>query len=464
MYSRVLCKCWKEVDTTIGSSKIFAGFAVTITDIQTSVTEQWLDVSLRLVSPDFDHKMWNKASEFNVFIKPKVNIAKRLQKERFNSLVYSCAVALYLDQDILFFLDKFTNVTNTLACIVRSFAGLDYVRVLAAVDVIVGTHIVEPFLSLTTSSSTDYAKLSEAFPQLYTDLTTVKTELLLDLTSPAMKFVSEERFKACLYPAELLVPTKQIIEENRTSILKVLSILMPQLAAGWSHQRGAVFSFGPQADKECSTKLANLNQEKLKEALINNLDPERSVGYINYELGIRGAKQLAAATSALVKGKGHNLTKGQKMDMKYIKMSAKGGDVVEIIQRWTESQQKLKEEGMDAKEISNLQADKQRHNDLTKLKAYGGPFVSAEAVDEYLKNQEITEEEKNKRFYVEVRHAKASSLSFPKAPEIFRLKKNYKNLSNETYADNLKAFLKRVTCHINMTNKDFQEALNTLAA
>ena len=70
MFSRVMCNVWKDIDITIGSSKIFAGFAVTLTDVQTSVTEQWIDVSLRLVSPDFDHKMWNKASEFNKFIEP----------------------------------------------------------------------------------------------------------------------------------------------------------------------------------------------------------------------------------------------------------------------------------------------------------------------------------------------------------------------------------------------------------
>ena len=39
MFSRVLCSVFKNVDTTIGVAKIFAGFAVTITDIQISVTE-----------------------------------------------------------------------------------------------------------------------------------------------------------------------------------------------------------------------------------------------------------------------------------------------------------------------------------------------------------------------------------------------------------------------------------------
>ena len=201
--------------------------------------------------------------------------------------------------------EKFPNITNTLACIVRSFSTLDYVRVLAAVGVIVGIHIVEPFLSLTTSTKADYSKLQESFPKVITDLCTVKPELLLDLTSPALSFVSKERFQACLYTDELLEPTKAVIENNRTEVVKVLNILLPQLAAGWSKQRGAVFGFGPDADKECSTKVSDQDQEKLKCAPINNLDPERSVGYINYELGVRGAKQLGATSSALVKGNVH---------------------------------------------------------------------------------------------------------------------------------------------------------------
>ena len=462
MFSRILCNVFKSVDTTIGVSKVFAGFAVTITDIQTSVTEQFIDVTLRLVSHDFDHKMWNKASEFDIYIKPKKNTAKRLQKERFNSLVYCCAVALYLDADVLKFLEKFTNITNTLACIVRSFSTLDYVRVLAAVGVIVGIHIVEPFLSLTTSTKTDYSKLQESFPKLYTDLCTVKPELLLDLTSPALSFVSKERFQACLYTDELLEPTKAVIENNRTEVVKVLIILLPQLAAGWSKQRGAVFGFGPDADKECSTKVSDQDQEKLKCAPINNLDPERSVGYINYELGIRGAKQLGAASSALVKGKGHKLIERLVMDKKYVKMAAKDGEVVEIMKKWSESQQKMKEDGMEVKEMSNLQEEQKRHADLTELVRLGGPFTTAEQVDEFMDMVSIKEEDKNKRLYIEVRHAKATSVCFPKQSTVFRLKKDYKNLSNDMYAENLKAFLKKVTCHIDMTNEDFKDALKSL--
>ena len=133
-------------------------------------------------------------------------------------------MAVNLDSDVLAFLDKFTNVTNTLACIVRSFSSIEYMRILAAVGVIIGTHLVEPFLSLTTSSTTDYNKLIPAFQLLYQNLVTVKPELMLDFTSPALSFVSTERFKACLYPTELLQPTVDLIEQYRTEVVQFLSI------------------------------------------------------------------------------------------------------------------------------------------------------------------------------------------------------------------------------------------------
>ena len=38
-----------------------------------SVTEQLIDCFTRLISPDFNHKAWNKSSEFSTFIKPATN-------------------------------------------------------------------------------------------------------------------------------------------------------------------------------------------------------------------------------------------------------------------------------------------------------------------------------------------------------------------------------------------------------
>ena len=158
--------------------------------------------------------------------------------------MYSCAVALALDSRVSSFLAKYTNVTNSLACIVRSLESVKYLRILAAVGVIVGTHPVEPYLSLTSDSNTTWDKLCTAFPTLYQDLTMVEPARLLDLTRPAFNFVSEERFSSCLYSSDLLQPTILIIEQSRTEIISVLNVLLPKLVKGWARQRGQMFGFG----------------------------------------------------------------------------------------------------------------------------------------------------------------------------------------------------------------------------
>ena len=150
------------------------------------------------------------------------------------------------------------------------------------------------------------------------------------------------------------------------------------------------------------------------------------------------------------------------MDKKYVKMAAKDGEVVEIMKKWNESQQQMKENGMEVKEMSNLLEENKRHADLTKLVSLGGPLTTIDKVDKFMEDVTMKEEDKNKRLYLKIRQAKATSVCFPKHSDIFRLKKEYKNLSNATYAENLKAFLKKVTCHIDMTHDDFKDALISL--
>ena len=277
MFNRVMTSVFKDIDTAIGSEKIFAAFAVSLGEQATSVTEIAIDCTLRLVSHDFDSKPWNKASDFDLFIAPKKNNSKRLQQERFNSFVYCCAVFLNLDKDVTAFLEFYPHITNQLACVVRSFQSLDYVRVLAAVAVLLGQHLVEPFISLTSSSKTRYEKLVVAFPQLYTDLTCTAPEKLLDLSKPAFSFISEERWKHCSYKQELLIPVKVVVEENRQEVMKVMKLMLSKLAAGWERQRGDMFEFGPNANPEASNKVSEMDQQALASAPINNLDAERHV-------------------------------------------------------------------------------------------------------------------------------------------------------------------------------------------
>ena len=303
MFVRVALKLFVEIDSTLTPEKIYAGFAITVTDQQISVFQNCVDCTLRLISRDFNHKAWNKAEEFELFMAPHRFNIKRLQMERFNSLVFSAATFLLVDPKVTEFLAKYEHITNQLACLVRSFQTLDYVRVLAAVVVALGSHLILPFISLTSSSITTQDKLMVAFPALYRDLITTAPQELLNLDKPAFKFISEDRFQKTNFPEELLAPSRLVLSQNKELATQVLELLLPKLAKGWEKQQGDEYSFGEKPDPLARDRVAAMNQDKLKLAPVNNLDPERSVGFINHKRSVRGATQLSAASRAHVSGK-----------------------------------------------------------------------------------------------------------------------------------------------------------------
>ena len=173
-----------------------------------------------------------------MFLAPQRLTIKRLKMERFNSLVFPAATFLMVDPRVTEFLAKYEHITNQLACLVRSFRTLDYIRVLAAVVVALGSHLILPYISLTSSSTTTKDKLMVAFPTLYTDLTTVDPKELLNLDRPAFKFTSVERFKQTNFPEELLVPARLVLSENKQLATQVIKLPLPRLAKGWEKQRG----------------------------------------------------------------------------------------------------------------------------------------------------------------------------------------------------------------------------------
>ena len=401
MFGREILGLFVEIDTTLTPDKIYAGFAIMISDTQLSVFQNCVDCTLRLVSRDYNHKAWNKAEEFELFMAPQSIQIKRLQMERFNSLVFSAATFLRVDTHVTAFLDKFEHITNQLACLVRSFQTLDYIRVLAAVVVALGSHLILPFISLTSSATTTQEKLLTAFPQLYINLTTTPVDQLLDLDSPAFDFISVERFKHSNFPEELLASARVVVQENKEQVVKVLTLLLPRLAKGWERQRGDQYGFGSCPDLECKERVSAMDQEKLKGAPVNNLDPEQSVGSINHERSVRGASQLAAASRAHVSGKGADLIKDETTDSRFRKLSGPEGELSSIMKEWNEKQDELAAQGLDSKTVANLATDRQRNNDLTELKAAGGPFTTAADVDEYLSSG-LPEAKMNKRLYLEV--------------------------------------------------------------
>ena len=137
-----------------------------------------------------------------------------------------------------------------------------------------------------------YSELIPAMQLLYEQLIACDPHNMLNISSLSLKFISQERFSnCCRWPEEVLQKHMLFINANQTRIVEILRLVLSQIAQGFFQQRGNIFGFG-DFDKNSSELLTKQDFEKLDEAPINNLDSERSVGSINYELKIRGAKQI----------------------------------------------------------------------------------------------------------------------------------------------------------------------------
>ena len=85
----------------------------------------------------------------------------------------------------------------------------------------------------------------------------------------------------------------------------MLRIILPQMAEGFSEQQGTIFGFGPKATEDAGTVLKMTTAEepkrrKLSKAPVHNLNKERSVGFINYEISISGKRFLETASRKML--------------------------------------------------------------------------------------------------------------------------------------------------------------------
>ena len=305
---------------------------------------------------------------------------------------------------------------------------------MALATAIIGLHLVEPFLSLTYHETVNYQKLIPAMQQLYVDLKTTDPEKLPDISKPAFSFVSERRYKSCLWDKVVIKSLETAISEHHQELIQVFKILLPKLAQGWFRQRGDVFGFGDY-DKSSTKLLLTKDIEVLNKAPTSNMSSERLVGSVNYELSVRGP-HLELAGSSIVKAKSMDLIKLKPMAafQEFRKTATK---INHVIKAWAEKQNNLVEEKMSVKEVENDQVDKRRNNDLETLKKSEGPFTRSSDVQKFVNNPRVSPEEKIKRMYMEVRYARDTCVSLPKASDIFRLKRNHKDLPLEEYAKNL---------------------------
>ena len=113
-------------------------------------------------------------------------------------------------------------------------------------------------------------------------------------------------------------------------------------------------------------------------------------------------------------------------------------DIKKLTKDFNEKMVRLAAEGYDEKKLLNAQKESKKLKDLAFLKDQNppGPFSCVKDIKDFIQHPN-SEEEKNKRIYVEVRYALVTSTTLKENAAVFRLKRNGKNLSTEEYTDNL---------------------------
>ena len=177
-------------------------------------------------------------------------------------------------------------------------------------------------------------------------------------------------------------------------VTQLLHIILPRLAQGFSDQRGPIFGFGPNAEEDTGTilKIEGISQAKrmkLMNAPIHNLNEERSVGFINYEISIRGKQYLEAASRKMIINKSSDLL--DQMDASDInKFSKPATAIKEIKLKWKKNIELHAKEAYSDKDKARLHEESIKYDLLERLKReeIPGPFTSEKKIRNYLDSKQ----------------------------------------------------------------------------
>ena len=239
----------------------------------------------------------------------------------------------------------------------------------------------------------------------------------------------------------------------------MIKIILPRMADRFSEQQGAIFGFGPKATEDTGTVLSMTTVEEPKrrkssKAQVHNLNEERSVGFINYEISIKVKRFLETASRKMLINKCKDiLDKTDPSEMKKYNMPAK--EIKEIKLQWQERLKEQQTKDFSKKEKSSLHQESQKYNllELLKKEELQGPFVSEDKVMKYMALK-IDDKIKNTRLYNEVRYAQMTCMSLKLTAAVFQLKKNHHNLSNEEHSQNLISYFSSARCCKQITISD----------
>ena len=443
MFQGKIKELCQEIHDSLGKRKISECFLVDVEFRNESFVVKSLKCLSNFINRDNSAKPWNRYSHFSNSILPKQNFSISLKDHRFNRLNDCATSVLYHMDDIANYLDQFCTIINGITILDRSFLEMEVLKPIYAAISLVGLHILKPFHKLILDKETKYSTLMIAFPKLHEELLSISPVDMLSLNQ-VFHFAKEEHFEEAFPNTDLSTYLEIVAKEYKREVCQLLQILLKKFAYGFQFQKGAIFGFGEKKDEDTGTvlKICQLGEEKVEvidNVQIHNLGEECSVGFINYELDIRGKQNLEAVSRKMVLNKSADLTDGLTNFKQFRKPAA---EIKEYKLAWNNRMEQMEKIGYSKKELACSTVEKTRLDDLDYLQKQPipGPLSSSAKITKFMES-EPESKQKNQRMYIEVRFQRNSTQSLKKDAAVFRLKQNGRNLETDEYASNISLYL-----------------------
>ena len=223
--------------------------------------------------------------------------------------------------------------------------GIEILKPIFVAIVLLGLHITRPFHALLVDENTVYSNLLTAFPKLHGEMISISPREVLTTTDQLFFFIPEATFQKLKPPTILLETLQTYINLYANEVTVLVRILLKMFADGFEHQKGVIFGFRKSAIRETDKIVVK----------ICNMEEERNVGMINYELPIRGKRNLDSVSRKLVLNRSADLV--QDKSASFGKYRKQGKLIKEIQLKWTEKMLELQQKGFKTKDALNMKKD-----------------------------------------------------------------------------------------------------------
>ena len=299
------------------------------------------------------------------------NDAMLMKEGRFGRQCKASLKALEMKDTLLEYLDHDTKCQNEVARLLRSLLPSPVVHYEWTLEVLVGYHLMEPFLGiLLDPPRPNHLELSSIFQNLYKQMMEPIPGLMFSsITTHALPALSDGFNRQ--YKKEWLESFRKHLEQYDASKLEVtMRALMKQLAATLSRQRGIQYEFGPEFKEYSEKKAAGtlgeshlkplsevFTEEQLRAIPVDNKAGENYFGHMSQQLRSKGGSAFNAISDRLVLKSSSDLAFGKDAAnmLKDKELKSKQQEIAKIEVDWSRAQKDIMKSKLS---LTDAEADK----------------------------------------------------------------------------------------------------------